>query len=226
MQNSSTKRFGNRREAGRELARRLSRFAGSMDAVVLALPKGGVAVGAEIARTLGLPFDVLLVGRITAPGCGDTALGAITSGGVRLLNNAMIDRLGLNETDVRNAVLKECRHLARREKIYRGQRPSLEIADQTVILVDDGTASCSTVRNAIRLLRRQHAERVVVAMPAACHHTACDMRMEADEVLTLAEPSSPVTVGQWFDSFPRTKAADVRRLLSGEFSETAAGHRN
>lgn len=223
MQTSMPKRFGSREEAGRALAKRLAGFIAT-DAVVLALPKGGVTVGAEIARLLQLPFDVLLMDRITAPGCGETPLGAITSGGVRMLNSAMIDRLHLSDDVVRDAVLRKAMRLARREKFYRSHHSSVDVADRTVILVDDGKASCSTLRNAIRLLRRQHAEHVVVAVPFACHHVACDLRMEADEMVTLEETSVEIAAGEWFESSPPTTTAEVLRILSEEFEES--GHRN
>ena len=210
-------RFVNRMEAGRELAKKLAKFANDPQVVVLAIPKGGVTVGAEIADALGHPLDVLLLGKVTAPGCGDTPLGAVTSGGVRLLNSAMIDRLHLSDEEVREAVLRECVEIARRERLYRGDHPSLEVADRTVILVDDGSTPCSTVRNAIRLLRRQHAERIVVALPAVCRHSACDLRFETDEVVTLAEPSSPTPAGRWFREFPPTTDREVRTVLDQHF---------
>ncbi len=218
MQTSMPRRFGSREEAGRALAKRLAAYAAT-DAVVIALPKGGVTVGAEIAHLLQLPFDVLLMDRITAPGCGETPLGAITSGGVRMLNLAMIDRLHLSDDVVRGAVLRKALRLARRERFYHGNHPSVDVADRTVILVDDGTASCSTLRNAIRLLHRQHAEHVVVAVPVTCKNAAFDLRMEADEVVTLEEPSVEIAAGKWFESFPPTTTAEVRRILSEEFEE-------
>jgi putative phosphoribosyl transferase len=223
MHSPIPKRFGSREEAGRALAKRLAGFAAT-DAVVIALPKGGVTVGAEIAHLLQLPFDVLLMDRITAPGCGETPLGAITSGGVRMLNSAMIDRLHLSDDVVRGAVLRKALRLARRERFYRNHHPSVDVADRTVILVDDGTASCSTLRNAIRLLHRQHADHVVVAVPVTCRHTACDLRMEADEVVSLEESSVEITPRKWFESFPPTTTAQVLRILSEEFEES--GHRN
>lgn len=223
MQTTLPERFSCREAAGRALAKRLVSYT-TTDAVVLALPKGGVTVGAEIARLLQLPFDVLLLDRITAPGCGETPLGAITSGGVRMLNSALIDRLHLSEEVVRGAVLRKALRLARREKLYRNHRASVDVADRTVILVDDGTASCATLRNAIRLLHRQHADHVVVAVPVTCHHAACDLRMEADEVVALEEPAADVPPRKWFESFPPTTAAEVRRILSEEFADK--DHRN
>jgi predicted phosphoribosyltransferase len=219
MQTSSHKRFRTRREAGRSLAELLAHYSGDPETVVLALPKGGVAVGAEIAHLLGLPFDLLLVDRITAPGCGNTTLGAITSGGVRMLNCAMIDRLHLSEEDVHRAVLRKAVRLARREHLYRSQRPSIDVADRTVILVDDGSASCSTLRNSIRLLHRQHADHVIVALPVTCHQAACDLRMEADEVICLAEPSAAVPTATWFESRAPARSAEVCEILNEEFQE-------
>jgi predicted phosphoribosyltransferase len=209
----SFRRFSTREDAGRALAKRLQKYIAAPDAVVLGLPKGGIVVGVEIARRLKLPFDVLLVARITTPGCGDTPLGAITSGGVRMLNCAMIDRLHLSDEEIHHAVLKESMELARRERAYRCDRPSVDVADRTVILVDDGYTPCSTLRNSIRLLRRQHADHVVVVLPATCHHSACDLRMEADELVTLAEPSADVPASRWFESFTPPTTEDIRRIL-------------
>ena len=213
MHTTSLKRFPTRQDAGRALARRLTHYMAASDTVVLALPKGGVAVGIEIARILGLPFDVMIVGRITVPGCGDTPLGAITSGGVRMLNCAMIDNLHLTEQDIREAVLRKSLELAERERAFRSQRPSVEVADRNVILVDDGSSACSILRSAIRLLRRQHAEKVVVAVPVTCHNAACDMRMEADELVVLAEPSSAGPAGKWFEHHEPPTNDEVRRML-------------
>lgn len=218
MHSASHPRFVNRMEAGRELAKKLVKFKKDPDVIILAIPRGGVAVGAEIADALEHPLDVLLLGKVTTPGCGDTPLGAVTSGGVRLLNSAMIDRLHLSEEEVRAAVLRECQDISRRERLYRGDHPSLEVADRTVILVDDGSTPCATVRNAIRLLRRQHVERIVVALPAVCRHSACDLRYETDEVVTLAEPSSPTPAGRWFREFPPTTDREVRSMLDQHFA--------
>lgn len=217
-------RFRDREDAGRNLANRLSKYAGVRDVVILALPMGGVPVAAEIGRILGKPFDILLVGKINAPGHDGTSLGAITGGGVRMLNSEMIDRLHLSESDINMVVLKESLEIARKERLYRGHRPSLEVADKIVILVDDGTSPCSSVRDAIRLLRRQHAEQVVVAMPTSRRNTACDLRMEADDVVILAEPKAAAP-DKWFEKFPQLSDDDVCQLLTEISPETAASHR-
>jgi predicted phosphoribosyltransferase len=218
MKSNQLKRFGDRMEAGRELAQKLTKYRNEPGVVVLAIPKGGVPVGVGIAEELEHPFDVLLIGKITAPGCGGTSLGALTSGGVRMLNCAMIDRLHLSEEEIRNAVFKECQHIAHRERLYRGDHPSVDVADRTVILVDDGSTPCVMLRNAIRLLRRQHADRVVVALPALCRNSACDLRFETEEVVTLAEPASPAPAGRWFRHFPPTSDHEVRCLLERQFA--------
>lgn len=217
-------RFASREEAGRELAKRLSRFSNAANVIVLALPNGGARVGAEVAALLRKPFDVLFVEKITAPGCGGMRLGAITCGGVRTLNDAMIDSLHLSSSEVSTAVLQGSLKLARREKLCRGQHPSVDVADHTVILVDDGTTSRSIIQDAIRLLRRQHAEHIVVALPAASPNTVRDLRMEADEIMTLTEPTAVRTTGKWFKQFPRTTPADVRRLLAGENTASSTGN--
>ena len=206
--------FGSREEAALQLAKRLSHYSHHPHVIVLAIPKGGVRVGAGIAEYLQKPFDVLLVGRITVPQCGRASLGAITGGGVRMLNGDLIDRLHLSEREIREAVLKKSLQLARRERRYRGTRPSLDLADRTVILADDGTTPCATICNGIRLLRRQHVERIVVAVPAACEHAACDLRMETDEVVTLSEPHEPTPAGEWFSRFPPTYESQIRSLLT------------
>ncbi len=217
MQLELSQPFTSREEAGRQLAKRLAKCSIAENTIVLALPNGGVPVGAEIAEFLHKPFDILLVEKIIAPGSDGESLGAVTGGGVRMLNSAMIDRLRLSKPEVNSAVLDGSMRLARREKLCRGHKPAIEIADRTVILIDDGTAPCEVIRAAVRLLRRQHAERVIVALPVACQDTASDLRMEADQVVTLAEPEKPESSGNWFDRFPMTTDADVYRLLVGNY---------
>jgi predicted phosphoribosyltransferase len=216
MQLEQVQSFASREEAGRKLAQRLAKYSITGNTIVLALPNGGVPVGAEIAGFLNKPFDVLLVERILAPGSDGAPLGALTGGGVRMLNSAMIDRLQLSKPEVNSAVLDGSMRLARREKRCRGKKAAIEIADRTVILIDDGTAPCEVIRAAVRLLRRQHADRVIVALPVACQDIVSDLRMEADHVVTLAEPKCPENAGNWYDLFPKTTDADVCQLLAGK----------
>jgi len=219
MQLEQFQSFASREEAGRKLAQRLAKYSISGNTIVLALPNGGVPVGAEIAEFLDKPFDVLLVEKIIAPGDSGAHLGAVTGGGVRMLNSAMIDHLQLSKPEVNSAVLDGSMRLAHREKRCRGQKAAIEIADRTVILIDDGTAPCEVIRAAVRLLRRQHADRVIVALPVACQDIVSDLRMEADHVVTLVEPKHTGVTGNWFDHFPMTTDADVCRLLADHYSD-------
>lgn len=207
--------LGSREEAGCDLAECLVRFKDMKNALVLALPNGGVPVGVQVAGILHLPFDVFLVGDIIAPDAEGTRLGALTCGGVRMLDCAMIDRLHLSDAEVKAAVLRASIELTKKARFFRSHKPSLHVADNTVILVDDGTTPCATVRNAVRLLCRQHAERIIVALPVACRHVTCDLRHEACEVVTLSEPVSPATVGKWCQRLPETPDSEVLELLVG-----------
>ena len=222
MHSNQNKPFENREEAGSKLAKRLSKFAQTPNVIVLALPNGGVPVGAKIASLLNLPFDILLLENITAPGYDDEPLGAVTAGGVRVLNSAMIDRLDLSQSEINAAILRGCQKLARREKTCRGHAHPLEIADNTVFLVDDGTTPCAVIRDAIHLLRRQHADRIIVALPVACRHNACDLRFEADEVVTLVEPPTPRPVDHWFKKQHQTTDAEVRHIVAGNRATVSA----
>jgi predicted phosphoribosyltransferase len=206
--------FDSREEAGRELAKRLGKFAGQKDAIVLTFPDGAAIVGAEVAKTLKLRFDVFFVEKITTPKLRSMPLGAITSGGVRMLNYAMIDRLCLSDEEVSTAIFRKSLELAEREKLFRSHHTSVDVADHTVILVDDGSTPCSSLRNAIRLLRRQHADRIIVAVPAASRYWVRDLRMETPDVITLVETPSRASLNKHFKKFRRTTIDQIRRLLS------------
>lgn len=224
MQNNPSHPCGSREEAGRELARLLTRFSTPKNVIVLALPNGGVPVGAEIAGILNKPFDVLFIEPITTPACGGVPLGAITAGGVRMLNCAMIDRLHLSTAEISSAVLHGSLKLAKRERSCRGQYPPLEVADHVVILVDDGATPCATIRDAVHLLRRQHADCVIVAFPDACRHTLCDLRLEADEVVTLADSRATRHSVKSFHHFPRMTDAEVHHVLADKCAKAGAGN--
>lgn len=214
METQTTKPpFTNREEAGRTLAARLSRFANCPDAVVLAIPGGAVEVGRTLATALRLPFDILIVSVITAPAGGREPIGAMTSGGVRMLNFELIDRLHLSDAELRKAILRKAVCVSRREQHYRDGRPSIDLADRTVILADDGASRCETIRNAIRLLHRRHAERIIIATPAACQHAASDLGMEADEFVSLTQAEEPQPPAAWFMQCPRTTSRRVKCLL-------------
>jgi putative phosphoribosyl transferase len=202
------------RRAGRHLARRLANFANLGDLIVLSFPNGGVPVGVELSGILQVPFDLLMMCEITFPAHDHAVVGSITCGCVRVLDYALIDRLQLSDEEIRAAILREATELARRARFYRDGQPSLEVGDHTVVVVDDGSTPCANLRDAIRLLHRQHAERVVVALPAACHEVARDLRLETAEVITLATPSSVAAVGKWQRYFPKITHHEIRRMLA------------
>jgi putative phosphoribosyl transferase len=214
MHPTAPQRLASPAKAGRNLATQLAKFAEYGNLVVLTLPNGGVLVGSVLAGILKAPFDVMLVREITSPDRDDAVLGFLTGGGVRILDYAMIDRLQVSDSELNAAILRESMELARLARFYRDGRPSVEIADRTVVLVDDGSTPCSKLRVAIRLARRQHAERLIVALPVTCHHVACDLRLETATVVTLAEPPSAAVVGKWMRHFPKVTHHEVRRLVT------------
>jgi predicted phosphoribosyltransferase len=207
-------RFSNRSEAGRELAERLAHYADSSDVVVLALPRGGVPVGYEVAEALGAPLDVFLVRKLGVPGHEELAMGAIASGGVRVLNERVVGALCITD-DVLEEVEAEERHeLERRERAYRDDRPPLDVRDKTVVLVDDGLATGATMRAAVTALRRLGPARIVVAVPVGAADTCAELRIEADEVRCAVEPEPFYGVGMWYDDFSQTTDDEVRALLA------------
>jgi predicted phosphoribosyltransferase len=206
--------FRNRVEAGRELATRLARFATADDVVILALPRGGVPVAAEVAKALGKPFDLLLVRKLGLPGWEETAMGAIASGGTVVMNDDLVEQLRVPDAEIDAAIRRETRELERREELYRGGRPPAEVTGKTVLVVDDGIATGATMLAALRLLRRQRAGRIVVATPVAPPDTVERLARDADEVVTLAEPEPFGAVGRWYEDFSQTTDDEVRRLLA------------
>jgi predicted phosphoribosyltransferase len=206
--------FENRVEAGRRLAEELVPVAEGKNPVLLALPRGGVPVAAVVAKTLGLTFDLLIVRKLGVPGHEEFAMGAIAGGGVMVLDHRVVAQLGLSLEEVQRVVQRETRELARREELYRDKRPPPDVAGRTVIVVDDGVATGSTMSAAIELLRKQKAARIVVAVPVAPRDTVRRLRGEADEVVTLLEPDNFIAVGRWYEDFSQTSDEDVRRLMA------------
>lgn len=206
-------RFSNRSEAGRILAAKLLGYEGRGDAVVLALPRGGVPVGFEIARRLCLPLDVLIVRKLGVPGHEELAMGAIATGGVRLLNRQLIAAFGISPEGVMEVERKEQAELTRRERSYRGERPPLDVAGKTVILVDDGIATGSTMLAAILSLRQRGIARLIVAAPVAPDDVVRHLRGQADEVVCAVIPQDFGGVGWWYDDFSQTGDEEVHRLL-------------
>lgn len=216
------KPFRDRAEGGKALADRLRRFAGT-DALVLALPRGGVPVAFEVARALGLPLDVLIVRKLGLPGHEEFAIGAIASGGIRVLNESVLHRLGLTQQTVDAVAEREQAELERREREYRADLLPERIAGRTVIVVDDGLATGQSMRAAVRALRRQQPERIVVAVPVAAEDTCAALRGEADEVVCPVTPEPFYAVGMWYDDFSQTSDEEVRMLLARAASLQAAG---
>ena len=206
-------RFADRAEAGRLLAGRLGPYAHRPDALLLALPRGGVAVAFELAQALGLPLDVLLVRKLGVPGYEELAFGAIASGGVRILDPDIIESFALSPEAMHRVVAEAESELIRRESAFRAGRAALSIQGRTAILVDDGIATGSTMRAAIAAARRLGATRVVVAAGVAPLSTSLLLNSEADEVVCLLTPREFRSVGLFYDDFPQLTDDDVRNLL-------------
>jgi putative phosphoribosyl transferase len=207
-------RFRDRVEAGRMLAERLSAYAGGDDVIVLALPRGGVPVGYEVAKALGAPLGVFVVRKLGVPGHEELAMGAIASGGVILLDEGLVRRLGLGREELERTVEAELRELQRREEAYMGGREQPDVEGKTVILVDDGLATGSTMRAAALAVRRLNPDRIVVAVPVASPETCETFRDVVDETVCVMTPSPFRAVGLWYDDFSQTSDDEVRRLLA------------
>lgn len=206
--------YRDRADAGRVLAGALGHLAGRDDVVVLALPRGGVPVAAEVARALGAPLDVLLVRKLGVPGQAELAMGAIATGGVRVLNPSVLEPLHIPADDVERVAAREGVELARREQAYRPGRPPLEVAGRVVVVVDDGLATGSTMRAAVAAVRAMAPARVVVAVPVGSPETCQDLAAEADEVVCVRAPMGFRAVGEWYEDFTETTDDDIRALLA------------
>ena len=211
---SMTRVFLDRVEAGRALAQSLLAYRGATNAIVLALPRGGVPVGFEVARALGLPLDVLVVRKLGLPGQPELAMGAIATGGALVLNEDVLRFAGGREAALEQVRRREQVELERRERQYRGARPPLEMADRTGILVDDGLATGATMEVAVRALRGLGATRIVVAVPVASQDALSRIAAVADEVVCLEAPMFFSAVGQWYRDFGQTSDAEVSELLA------------
>ena len=208
--------FADREEAGRELADRLGRYAGRDDVVVLALPRGGVPVAREVADALDAPLDVLVVRKLGLPAQPELALGAVASGGVRILNRELVDSLGLAEEELEELTERERVEVARREDAYRGGRGPTPVEGRTVILVDDGVATGATLRAAVRSLRKRGPSRIVAAVPVAPPDSAETLREEVDELVCVQTPPGFFAVGQFYAHFPQVPGEQVREMLERE----------
>ena len=213
MPQVSSQPFRDRVEAGELLGQVLVRYRGRDDVVVLALPRGGVPVAREVARALGVPFDVFVVRKLGVPGQEELAMGAIAGGGVRLVNDEVVNALGIPPNVIDSVARSEQLELARREQLYRGNRAPIALTNKTVILVDDGLATGSTMRAAVMAVRQQQPARVIVGAPVGAPSTCTSLAREADDVVCVRMPDPFVAVGLWYRDFTPTSDDDVRRLL-------------
>lgn len=209
--------FRNRLEAGQRLAEKLTAYANRADVLVLALPRGGVPVAAEVARRLLAPLDVVVVRKLGLPGEKELAMGAIASGGVRVLNHGLVASCQVSDQVIDTIAAQERLELERRERAYRGDRPPPEVRARTVLLVDDGIATGSTMFAAIASLRKRGAGRIVVATPTVSASTYDEMREVADEVVAVLVPEEFHGVGQWYEDFTQTTDDEVCRLLASGY---------
>ena len=205
--------FRDRTEAGRVLADRLAAYANYPDAMVLALPRGGVPVAFEIAEALNLPLDIFVVRKLGLPGHEEFAMGAIASGGARVLNQDLIRQLSLSDEIIEHIVAREQRELERRERTYRGQRPVLDVRDHIIIIVDDGLATGSSMRAAIAALRQKRPKKLIVAVPVGARMTCSELEALADEVICLETPENFSAVGLRYRDFSQITDEEVIDLL-------------
>ena len=211
--------FLDRTDAGRQLAEELLSYAGRDDVIVLALPRGGVPVAFEVAQRLGVPLDVFVVRKLGVPGHEELAMGAIASGGVRVLNEDVLYVLPDAQSIVEMVTAIECEELKRRERDYRSDRPAPEVRGRNVILVDDGLATGATMRAAAAALRQQGAAKIIVAVPVGAPITCHEIKSVADDVVCLQTPDSFMGVGQYYEDFSQTTDEEVRELLAASASK-------
>jgi putative phosphoribosyl transferase len=206
--------YKDRIEAGRLLATALKHYGGRTDVLVLALPRGGVPVAAEVAKELGVTLDLMLVRKLGTPGHEELAMGAIATGGSQVLNEDLIRHLDISSDVIEAVAQKERRELRRREQAYRGGHPVPAMRERCVILIDDGVATGATMRAAVAALRQQDPARIVIAVPVAPPETIADFQKRVDEVVCLATPTPFLGVGRWYQDFSQTSDAEVRALLA------------
>jgi predicted phosphoribosyltransferase len=210
--------YRDRGDAGRSLANKLTAYAGRLDVVVLALPRGGLPVASEVARALHAPLDVFLVRKLGLPGREELAMGAIATGGVRALNDDVIGQLQVPDDVIETVAAREQQELERRERLYRGDRPPLDVRGKITILVDDGLATGASMRAAVAALRHMAPARIVAAVPVGSRETCDELRSVADEVICAYSPEPFRAVGLWYEDFSQTTDEQVRELLSQETS--------
>ena len=205
--------FRDRSEAGQKLAQKLKAYANRQDVLVLGLPRGGVPVAFEVAQALNAPLDVFLVRKLGVPGQEEFAMGAIASGGVRILNQKVITGLNISSEAIARTAAQEQRELERREYLYRGDRPPLDVRDRTVILVDDGLATGATMHAAAIAIRKKQPKQIIAAVPVSAPEACDKLQVEVDEIICAETPRPFIAVGVWYQNFSQTTDAQVQNLL-------------
>ncbi len=213
--------FADRASAGRALARKLEHLR-DRNVIVLGLPRGGMPVAYEVARALGAPLDLLNVRKLGVPWQEELAMGALGAGGVRVLNDDIIMSLGITRESLDDATAMEQVELDRRERVYRGGRPAPSLRGRTVLLVDDGIATGATVRAAIKVVRAQGPEAIVLAVPVVQQTVAAELARDVDELVAVETPGDLIAIGVWYDRFPQLTDDEVRRTLEDSANTAAA----
>lgn len=206
--------FEDRIHAGRILAERLMHWADRPGSLVLGLPRGGVPVAFEVARALNAPLDVFIARKLGVPGQEELAMGAIAPQRVMIIDQALIDHLHISAQALQAVIDREMEELARRERAYRGRRPPLDVKGRSVILIDDGLATGSTMRATIASVRKQRPSRLIVAVPVGARHTCDEIKPTVDELICAAKPEPFYGVGRWYENFSQTTDKEVQHLLS------------
>ncbi|MBW4550139.1 MAG: phosphoribosyltransferase [Aphanocapsa sp. GSE-SYN-MK-11-07L] len=213
-----SQKFSNRQIAGLELGTKLKKYGDRPDVVVLGLPRGGVPVAFEIAKALKAPLDICLVRKLGVPGHPELAMGAIAAGGVRILNQDLVNELAISQPAIHEVTTREWQELQRRDRVYRDDRPQPEIQGRTVILVDDGLATGSTMQAAIAVVKSEQAAQIVVAVPVAPLEACNELKLKVDEVVCLLMPKPFYAIGLWYEDFSQTTDREVKAFLSQQFA--------
>ncbi|MEH2249848.1 phosphoribosyltransferase [Nostoc sp.] len=206
--------FKDRRFAGQVLAKELAAYANRPDILVLGLPRGGVPVAFEVAKALNAPLDILVVRKLGVPDQEELAMGAIASGGVRIVNKYIINLVKISDEVIARVAVQEERELERRERLYSGNRPLRDLQGRRVILVDDGLATGATMWAAIVAVRKQQPAQIVIAVPVAASETCQELETEVDKIVCVSTPNPFYSVGLWYEDFPQTTDEEVRNLLA------------
>lgn len=205
--------FKDRTDAGRKLAEELAEYSGRKDVILLALPRGGVPVAFEVAKKLGLELDVFIVRKLGVPGYEELAMGAISSGGTKVMNMSVVKSLQISGDAIDSVVAAERKELERREELYRKGKPKLDVTGKTAILIDDGLATGATMKAAVLALRMQNPEKIIVAVPTASREACEEFAAEVDKTVCLTTPEPFYGVGAWYENFNQTSDEEVCDLL-------------